>query len=259
MYPERVSIIRDAIKFRYVLIPYLYQLSFISHIKGTPVIRPLVMEFQSDSNAHQEAFTFLLGPSLLVTSIFLQGETTKTVYLPLTLKDNRKTWWFNLWEAYWTEGGFEIEINVPLEQHGGLFVREGSLIPTGKCMNFTGESNDDFRLVWTFPPPMDSQEDDMAWETVLYEDDGESQNGPSTEMKIIMRVTPLAVEIDLYFSKTEYLLPYKDIYFVLPKGEKRPLKLQSRFVEPVAEELLQSLPRQQGPGEWKGCVYCHTL
>ncbi|CAG0943834.1 hypothetical protein ANRL1_01490, partial [Anaerolineae bacterium] len=61
MYPDVLPIIRDAIEFRYRLIPYLYSLMFDAARTGIPIIRPLLYEFPGDPRTHTESFDFMLG------------------------------------------------------------------------------------------------------------------------------------------------------------------------------------------------------
>ena len=73
MYPEVLPIIRDAIKFRYRLIPYLYMLMFEAAEFGHPIIRPMVYEFPHDERCRTESFDFMLGDALLVPSVLELG------------------------------------------------------------------------------------------------------------------------------------------------------------------------------------------
>jgi alpha-glucosidase len=95
MYPEVLDIIRDAIHFRYRLIPYLYQLSIESNRTGIPVIRPLIFEFQKDEECAFISFDYMLGPSLLISSIVTENEEFHQVYLP------KNEMWCDIWTGKW--------------------------------------------------------------------------------------------------------------------------------------------------------------
>lgn len=122
MYPEVLPIIRDWIKFRYALQPYLYSLFFEAYQTGHPIIRPLVYEFPEDPRCHTESFDFLLGSHLLVASVLEPGARSRRVYLPAG------AWWCDWYTGAWHEGGREIEADAPLEKIP-LFVRDGGAIP----------------------------------------------------------------------------------------------------------------------------------
>jgi alpha-glucosidase len=61
MYPIVTPYIRDLIKFRYRLIPYLYDLLWRSHRDYEPIIRPTFHDFPEDENCYVENDDMLLG------------------------------------------------------------------------------------------------------------------------------------------------------------------------------------------------------
>ena len=63
------SHIREAIRTRYALLPYLYTLFHTASTAGTPVMRPLWMEFPREEALFGEEREFLLGPSILVQPV----------------------------------------------------------------------------------------------------------------------------------------------------------------------------------------------
>ena len=208
-------IIRDAIKLRYQLIPYLYQLSIASSQSGMPVIRPLVLEFQSDTAVYQTSFDFMLGPCLLVSSVTEEGQTTKDVYLP------KGTQWCDFWTGKWYIGGENVQVSVPLSQHGALFAKEGSMIPTGKCMQYVGAEQDDLRVFLCFPP---LEAKDHVYESVLVEDDGISLHPLRTIIRIQMQSFEEFVQVDCINLQNEFKLPYDTIWFQLSRSDKRVVK-----------------------------------
>src|SRR5690606_4624227 len=146
MHPEVLPIIRDAIRFRYRLIPYLYTLLFEAAQTGRPFIRPLVYHFPQDPRCRTESFDFLLGDSLLVASVLEPGARTRAVYLPAGVS------WCDFHTGQWYQGGQTVTVDAPLER-APLFVRAGGMIPMGKVMRFVGELPDDYRQIFAFPHP----------------------------------------------------------------------------------------------------------
>lgn len=122
MYPEHTQYIRDAIKLRYTLIPYFYSLLFEASTKGSPIMRPLVYEFQNDPKVAEESFEFMLGPSLLVANVLDKGQKNKDIYLP------SGTSWYELKTSKYYRGGQIINIPVDISSIP-LFVKAGSIIP----------------------------------------------------------------------------------------------------------------------------------
>jgi len=79
---EATSVIREAIRQRYRLMPHLYTLFFHANVTGAPVMRPLWYEFPLDKSVMGEDKIFLLGSSILVAPVLTQGAESVRVVLP---------------------------------------------------------------------------------------------------------------------------------------------------------------------------------
>ncbi|CAG9326902.1 unnamed protein product [Blepharisma stoltei] len=77
-----LSQIRQAINERYSLLPYWYTLFYIYHIKGTPIIRPMFVEYPNDNIAADLDKQFHVGPGLLVAGITMPNQQEIPIYLP---------------------------------------------------------------------------------------------------------------------------------------------------------------------------------
>ena len=230
MYEEQLPIIRDAIKFRYKLVPYLYSLSKDAATHGTPIIRPLFFEFQDDTNTFNLSFEFMLGPWLLVASVYEPNQTCRSLYLPSTM-------WHDYWNSKWYNGGQEVTVDVPLSQHGALFVRSGGMIPMtpnpGRCI----EPREKERTILLFPDRLSGQS------VYVVSDDVLSESVALIQTKISMTWTPEKVMIDLVtISKMNWNEVYDGYTFELPRGDDRLLvcgdlsRTHSLFV-PIPEVL----------------------
>ncbi|CAF3672689.1 unnamed protein product [Rotaria sordida] len=155
MYPDALPLIYDALNFRKRLQPYLYSLLHEAMITGHPIIRPTVYHFQSDIKCRNQSFEFLLGPWLLVASVYEEHAISRTLYLPSGTK------WYNFWTDEIYNGGQMITVSATLDMFP-LFVREGALLP------FEIEEHLEIR-VYPF-------EEDGTSEFNLYDDDGETMN-----------------------------------------------------------------------------------
>ncbi|RHY33838.1 hypothetical protein DYB32_008752 [Aphanomyces invadans] len=85
--------IRQAIRRRYVILPYLYTVFHTCSVSGLPVMRPLWMEFTGDAKSFSVEDSFLLGGDILVHPITSAGMTSANVYLPGT------DVWYNIHES----------------------------------------------------------------------------------------------------------------------------------------------------------------
>lgn len=59
--PENTALIREAVRQRYALLPYWYQLFYHAHHSGQPVMRPLWVEYPHDTATFSTDDQFLLG------------------------------------------------------------------------------------------------------------------------------------------------------------------------------------------------------
>jgi len=117
-----LDIIRETIKLRYVLLPFMYTLTKESHEAGLPIVRPLFLEFQNDENTYCIDDEFLLGSSILVAPIVKQGMSKRLVYLP-------KGKWYDFWTNEEIDGSCYIEYDAPLNKIP-IFIKHGSVVPT---------------------------------------------------------------------------------------------------------------------------------
>ena len=218
MYPEVLPIIRQTFEFRYRLLPYLYALVFEAAQTGHPIIRPMVYEFPHDERCHTESFDFMLGPNLLVASVFEDGARTRRVYLPSPLQgEGQGGDWCDFYSGEWYRGGQEIELDAPLDRLP-LLVRANGMIPLGKPMKYVGAEPDDLRQVYVFPRPTGGR-----GEFTLIEDDGATlnyQQGKYAKVQLQVESNPQSISLRAQVSG-DYQLPYKNIEFILPSGETR--------------------------------------
>ncbi|HET9526359.1 MAG TPA: glycoside hydrolase family 31 protein [Pyrinomonadaceae bacterium] len=166
------DIIRKYLKLRYELLPFLYTTLEEAHRTGVPLFRPLLLNYQNDSNTYNLDDQFMIGDDLLVAPITKPDLTRRMVYLP-----------FGTWYDYWTNkkyaGGTMISVEAPLETVP-MFVRAGAMIPTAPPRNYVRENPADPITFNIYP-----DEKGMA-SGRLYEDDGIS---PSYQRGMFRRTT----------------------------------------------------------------------
>ncbi|KAL3320297.1 hypothetical protein Ciccas_001033 [Cichlidogyrus casuarinus] len=80
--PDSTKAIRDAIRFRYFLLPYLYTLFHQANTKGFMVARPLAFEFPQDISTYSIESQYMLGSCILVSPVTEEGVTSIFAYLP---------------------------------------------------------------------------------------------------------------------------------------------------------------------------------
>ncbi|HII4524791.1 TPA: glycoside hydrolase family 31 protein [Clostridium perfringens] len=120
--PRAEKIAKKSIELRYELLPYIYDLYYISHKEGLPIFRSMIMEYEKDMNLLNMREQFMLGENMIVAPVLYEGERSKTVYLP-------KGSWFNYFTMEKLQG--EKWYKLPCELDEILvFVKEGAIIPT---------------------------------------------------------------------------------------------------------------------------------
>lgn len=117
-----IEVVRRYAQLRYTLIPYLVKCVEESAQTGLPVLRHLSLEYPNDPVATNIDDQYLLGPSLLVAPVFVEGARSRMVYFP----DGE---WYvleNPSECY--SGGRYHSVPAPLDRLP-LFVKRGATLP----------------------------------------------------------------------------------------------------------------------------------
>ena len=120
--PRAEKIAKKSIELRYELLPYIYDLYYISHKEGLPIFRTMIMEYEKDMNLLNMREQFMLGENMIVAPVLYEGERSKTVYLP-------KGSWFNYFTMEKLQGGKWYKLPCELDEIL-VFVKEGAIIPT---------------------------------------------------------------------------------------------------------------------------------
>jgi len=138
-FPEVTDMVRDVIKLRKSLLPYLYTAFYYYSQKGIPPFRAMILEDGYDS---QETLTggllddsknpygekdrievtdqYMMGPYILVAPVF-EGQKERKIVLP---EGN----WFDFHTGEYVGNKETITIETKLEQIP-LFVKDGAIIP----------------------------------------------------------------------------------------------------------------------------------
>jgi alpha-glucosidase len=155
---------------RYELTPYYYSLAYEAHLRGRPVVAPLVFYEQNDARARQVGHEKLVGRNVLVAVVARHGEYERDVYLP-------EGDWYNYHTNEFHIGGQTVR-DVPVYRDGQfrlpVFVRAGAILP---MMRVDEQTKDVFgHRLDDSPPSTDLMVQVAAhrFQTVftLYEDDG---------------------------------------------------------------------------------------
>ncbi|WP_100407544.1 glycoside hydrolase family 31 protein [Bacillus solitudinis] len=220
MYEETTSNIRDLIKFRHRIIPYLYTALFHAHEKYEPILRPTFYEFEADEKTFEENDDFMLGESMLVASVVEKGQRERSVYLP-----KYEGGWYDYHTSQWYEGGQTVSIPAPLN-YNPLLIKGGSIIPINDADSSFANKDKDERGFLLFPH---KQEASASY--VLYEDDGISVNYKENHTTVSVEMNADSETINVsYKIEGNYKLPYSSLRFYLPENEDRKLLVNGQEV-----------------------------
>ena len=151
---------RSMMNLRYRLMPYIYSEAWQVSKKGSTIMRPLVMDFSSDTKAVGQAYEYMFGKAMLVAPV-TEPATTWDVYLPKLFT------WYDFWTGKSFNGGQTVKAAAPADKIP-VFVKGGSIIPMGKLMQFTNEKPNDTLEVRIYKG--------ADAEFNLYEDEGDNYN-----------------------------------------------------------------------------------
>lgn len=121
---ESVDVVRRFTKLKCRLMPYLYAAMVQAHEHGTPMLRPMVLEFPDDPACDALDRQYMLGDSLLVAPVFREDGRV-SYYLPdgewtSLLSDGKAA------GGHWREETHDF-MSLP------LMVRPGTVLPLGAC------------------------------------------------------------------------------------------------------------------------------
>jgi alpha-D-xyloside xylohydrolase len=105
------------------LFPYIYSYAKEASTTGLPIIRPLVLLNQTDSNTFSLQHTYLFGNEFLVAPMITPNATARLVYLPAGN-------WIDFWTNERHVGGKNLNWTNNQQAQMPLFVRDGAIVPT---------------------------------------------------------------------------------------------------------------------------------
>lgn len=162
-FPEVLPAVRNMIRLRYALLPYLYSEFMKAALENTSYFRPLAFDYPDDPDAREVEDQLLLGEGLMVAPVYVQNAHGRHVYLPEPMKLLRLRAVDDYDEEILPAGHHYIRCAL---DEMLLFIRPGHIIPVAQPANNTAELDDASLTLWNFLPNGESAEYRM------YRDDG---------------------------------------------------------------------------------------
>lgn len=162
-FPEVLPAVRNMIRLRYALLPYLYSEFMKAALENTSYFRPLAFDYPDDPDARAVEDQLLLGEGLMAAPVYVQNAHGRHVYLPEPMKLLRLRAVDDYDEEILPAGHHYIRCAL---DEVLLFLRPGHIIPVAQPANNTSELDDASLTLWSFLPDGESAEYRM------YRDDG---------------------------------------------------------------------------------------
>ena len=162
-FPEVLPAVRNMIRLRYALLPYLYSEFMKAALEDTSYFRPLAFDYPDDPDAREVEDQLLLGEGLMAAPVYVQNAHGRHVYLPEPMKLLRLRAVDDYDEEILPAGHHYIRCAL---DEMLLFIRPGHIIPVAQPANNTAELDDASLTLWSFLPNGESAEYRM------YRDDG---------------------------------------------------------------------------------------
>ena len=164
-FPNHFFYMRDAIRMRYTLAPYIYNAARQAFDTGISMCRPMYYYYPECNEAYDMKEQYMFGDDLLVSAIVkpvdsLTGIAERDIWFPEGL-------WYDMASGKLIEGGQSMTLSYTLAENP-YFARAGAIIPMNPKSVESLQTPSD-TLVLTFVPGADG-------ELSLYEDDGLSKN-----------------------------------------------------------------------------------
>ena len=162
-FPEVLPAVRNMIRLRYALLPYLYSEFMKAALENTSYFRPLAFDYPDDPDAREVEDQLLLGEGLMAAPVYVQNAHGRHVYLPEPMKLLRLRAVDDYDEEILPAGHHYIRCAL---DEMLLFLRPGHIVPVAQPANSTSELDDASLTLWSFLPDGESAEYRM------YRDDG---------------------------------------------------------------------------------------
>ena len=148
-------------KLRYRLMPYLYSMAGMVHLKDYTMMRGLVMDFNGDDKVLDIKDQWMFGPALMACPVGEYQKYSREVYLP------KQKGWYDFYTGAYHAGGQAIVADAPYDKIP-VFIPEGAILPIGPEMQWSDEKKPKLIDLYVYAGK------DASY--TLYEDEGTNYN-----------------------------------------------------------------------------------
>jgi len=210
-------------KLRYRLLPYNYSIAAKTYYDDYTIMRGLAMDFVNDKNVTDINDEYMFGPSLLVNPVYNYHQRIRKVYLP------NGQGWYDLYTGKFFTGGQSVNADAPYDRIP-VFVKEGSIIPSGPELQYTSQRAADTITLFIYSGK------DASFK--LYEDDGTSYNyEKGVSLSIQFDYDEQNKTLTIQNRKGEFFgMLQKRVFNIIWITKDKPKKLD--FNQPINEQIV---------------------
>lgn len=166
MFPDYYKAMKDAIRLRYSLSPYIYNAARITYDTGVSMCRPMYYDYPEAEEAYTWNQQYMFGDDILAAAVATPSD-------PVTGLSERTWWlpegsdWYDVVTGTVVKGGVKISAKYTVDENP-YFIKAGAVIPMAspEIQNLQ-EANNELRLL-VAPGGSESS-------ARIYEDDGNTQ------------------------------------------------------------------------------------
>lgn len=151
------------LRLRYHLMPYIYTLAGMTWHNDYTIMRPLIMDFASQRETHDIGDQYLFGPALMVAPVAEYEAREREVTFPAT-----RGGWYDFYSGIHVSAGDERKMMPAPYERMPLYVKAGSIIPTGPAISSTKAGHPERLTLYVYAGA------DGTF--TLYEDEGTNYN-----------------------------------------------------------------------------------
>lgn len=165
-FPEYYKPMKEAIRLRYSLSPYIYNAARTAYDTGISMCRPMYYDYPEADEAYEWKGQFMFGDDILACAVDAPADTVSG----LAVKDwwlPEGTDWYDVVTGSIVKGGSKVTGHYTIDENP-FFVKAGAIIPMAGPDIQTLQDDEKELYLYIAPGMCD-------FETELYEDDGRSQ------------------------------------------------------------------------------------
>ncbi len=147
VFPEEYAeVIRNTIRFRYEMVPYIYTMARKGYDEGLSLCRPLYYDYPENQEAYDFRSEYMFGDNIIIAPVTRPG-TDGFAEVDVWLPEGE---WYEYNTGTLLAGGRTVKRHFAIDEYG-IYVKAGAVLPFyGKSVNNLNGNDEDI-IVTVFP------------------------------------------------------------------------------------------------------------